>query len=130
MEKLRILIVDDDPSIRKSLQRSLGIPNSNACKSREEAVKALRDDNNVYDVLITDLEMETKFAGIEVAREAKNRSKPVPVIILITGTDEEVVRSRMKLIGIARIDKILFKPFDPSILEVAIQEFYPGFRLA
>lgn len=80
--KTRILLVDDEPVILKSLgailaQLSLTV---HLADSAAAALSAL--NRTEFDLVITDLMMETKTAGWSVVRAARERSHPPEVFIL------------------------------------------------
>lgn len=79
----KALLVDDEESIlrlfRNILERDeFSITTAN---SATQACALIRD--NAYDIVVTDLKMETSAAGFEVVRAA-HISRPRPVIVLLT----------------------------------------------
>ena len=79
----RILLAEDDDSLRRFLAKALERAGFEvrACADGDEAVEAL--DDGVYDLLLTDIVMPG-MDGIEVARLAAIRA-PAMRIIFITG---------------------------------------------
>lgn len=77
----RILLVDDEEIIRRTLGRDVAEMGygATAVADGEAAVAALQED--YYDLVLTDLCMEG-ISGIEVLRKAKARSPEIGVIIL------------------------------------------------
>lgn len=94
--KEKILIVDDDPSIRKVISYTLSQNNFLPFEANDgkEALKIFND--NKIDLVITDLEMP-ELKGMNLIREIKN-IEPEALIIVITayGTIETAVEA-MKL---------------------------------
>jgi two-component system phosphate regulon response regulator OmpR len=107
----RILVVDDDPEIRKLLARyieSQGFRVSLAASCRE-----LRDKlaTNHVDLIVLDV-MLPDGSGLEVCRDLRAQRSSVP-IILLTALKEDVDRIIGLEIG---ADDYLGKPFNPREL--------------
>ena len=64
---LKILVVDDEPTLRRVLTRSLRrkYGDVHSAESKARALEMLADNNN-YDVVLSDNDMEHKGAGIEL----------------------------------------------------------------
>jgi CheY-like chemotaxis protein len=78
----RILIVDDEASITSLLRLVLEGENyevETAASGREAAHKLSEQD---FQLVITDIRMETPTAGFEVVRAARRKSSEVPVAVL------------------------------------------------
>jgi NADH-quinone oxidoreductase subunit E/NADP-reducing hydrogenase subunit HndA len=107
----RILVVDDEPVVRKSCERIL-TPEGYAVESASdgnEAIGKLGKDG--YDLVITDLKMPD-IDGIELIRWIRN-SKPDTGIVVITGyPSQESIKEALSL----RILDYLPKPFSPALL--------------
>lgn len=80
---LRTLLVDDEEAILRLLKTVLELNGFavTTARSAHEACAALSDQ--AFDVVVTDLKMETQLAGFEVVRAAYCLS-PRPVIAVIT----------------------------------------------
>ena len=106
----RILIADDEPSVRDSLGYALqqeGFEVVTASDGADAESKLEADD---FDLLILDIMMPER-SGLDLCREVRGRS-PVP-IILLTAKDEEVD----KVVGLeVGADDYVTKPF--SVREV------------
>lgn len=79
----RVLLVDDDASIIQLFSTVLemnGFAVTRA-QSASEARSAMAEDS--FEIVITDMHMETPTAGFEVVRAARDRS-PRPVIVVVT----------------------------------------------
>jgi two-component system response regulator RegX3 len=101
----RILVVDDEPSVRESVGYALEQEGFNVTMAAdgEEAEGRLTDDN--FDLLILDIMMPGK-SGLDICREVRAQS-PVP-IILLTAKDAEVD----KVVGLeVGADDYMTKPF-------------------
>jgi len=82
---LRVLIVDDDDALRAALIEFLQLRGRQvrSCKDGQEAIRVLQEENEPYDVVITDLIMPS-VGGLEVIRAAKERYAETQVVV-ITG---------------------------------------------
>lgn len=113
MNKLpRILVVDDDPVVAKSIDRVLtakGFAVINA-QSGEDALQKLK--NETYDVVFTDIKMPG-ISGIEVAERIKASQPWLPVVI-VTGYSSLENQSRAKAAGVSAF---LNKPLSPEMIE-------------
>jgi CheY-like chemotaxis protein len=78
----RILIVDDEASILSLLRLVLESENYEVgtAVSAAEATQKLAEER--FDLIITDIRMETPTAGFEVVRTARRNSPEVPVALL------------------------------------------------
>jgi CheY-like chemotaxis protein len=79
----KALLVDDEESIRKLLTTVLEMKDFSvqASDSARNSITILQSDS--YDVVITDLRMETPLAGYYVTRAAA-RVSPRPLIVIVT----------------------------------------------
>ena len=70
----KVLVVDDDPAVRKSFDRVLSSKGYAVitAESGEEALRKLSDEQ--YDVVYTDIRMPG-MSGLEVAEQIKARSR-------------------------------------------------------
>ncbi|MGZ5332262.1 MAG: response regulator [Solirubrobacterales bacterium] len=101
----RVLVVDDEPSVRESVGYALEQEGFDAilADSGEDAESKLAEQS--FDLLILDIMMPGK-SGLDVCREVRSRS-PVP-IILLTAKDAEVD----KVVGLeVGADDYVTKPF-------------------
>lgn len=80
--EIRTLLVDDQPMVLDALNamfESRGFQVATA-SSGQEAIGALRD--SVFDLVVTDMRMETSTAGFDVIREAKAQTYEPVVVVL------------------------------------------------
>lgn len=81
--RLRIMIIDDEPIVCKRLKHVLE-KDGHEVESFIESPKAMeRLEYKVFDIIITDLKMET-IDGIKILQHARGKNPAVKVII-ITG---------------------------------------------
>jgi excisionase family DNA binding protein len=118
----RVLIVDDEPSIRELLTKTLQLATDETGTPRYEVETATdasaaldRMRGSVYDLLIADLKMPG-MDGLTLIREAKRMQANLPVII-ITGFSSE--SSAIEAVNLG-VHGYLTKPFRvPDILSAA-----------
>ena len=111
----RVLVVDDESSIRELLQKTLALAeyDVDVAPDGRAALERLRLGN--YDLLIADLKMPG-MDGLTVIREAKRYKNDLPVII-ITGFSTESSAIEAVNLGVAGY---LTKPFRvPQVLAAA-----------
>ena len=108
----KVLVVDDDPVVRKSFDRVLtskGYAVITAANG-EEALRKLSEEK--YDVVYSDIRMPG-MSGLEVAEEIKARQPWTPVVI-ITGYGTDAAEARAKAAGVT---SFLHKPLSPETIE-------------
>ena len=115
MSKLnRVLVVDDDPVIAKSFERSL--PKTEyvvvTASNGEEALKKLKE--GTYDVVFTDIKMPG-MNGLDLTKEIKAKQSWTPVVI-ITGFGSEENQTTAKELGVT---DFIQKPLNPEIINEA-----------
>ena len=111
MEKLKILVVDDEQRMRKLVKDFLTKKNFEVLEAGdgEEAVEIFFENKDIA-LLILDV-MMPKMDGWEVCREIRQYSE-VPIIML-TAKGEE----KDELLGFdLGVDEYISKPFSPKIL--------------
>ncbi|QLE00681.1 response regulator [Galbibacter sp. BG1] len=114
--KKKILIVEDNPMVVKSLDFKLskdGYETMVASDGRE-ALKILKEQT--FDLLITDL-MLPFVTGIELIEFVKNNLVDLPIIVLSTSTQEEVIMDAFNL----GVEDFITKPFSPNELSLRVR---------
>jgi len=103
----RILVIDDEASVRDILSRMLKIKGHHVVTASdgEEGIEIFKKGN--FDLVFTDLGMP-KISGLEVGKAIKNINSNIP-IAMITGWGMEVDRERLSENG---IDMVISKPFN------------------
>jgi two-component system response regulator RegX3 len=107
MASPRILIADDEPSVRDSVSYALEQEGFQVTKAvdGDDAEQKIGDEDPGYDLLILDIMMPGR-SGLDLCRDLRNRS-PIP-IILLTAKDAEVD----KVVGLeVGADDYVTKPF-------------------
>ncbi len=113
----KVLVVDDDPVVGRSIDRILS-PRGYAVISAASGAEALdrlaRED---YDVVYTDIKMPG-MDGLEVAARIK-ASRPWLPVVIVTGYGSEANEARAKDIGVAGF---LRKPLSPEMVETSAHD--------
>lgn len=121
----RVLVADDDPSIRAICERTLtrmGIQVTLA-EDGEQAVRAFRATR--FDAVVTDIDMP-RLDGLELLRAIRAHDDQIPVLI-VTGNPSLDTAIQALDRGALRYIR---KPFDPSTLDAAVTEGLSYGRLA
>ncbi|MBU5478700.1 response regulator transcription factor [Eubacterium sp. MSJ-13] len=116
MEKLKILVVDDEARMRKLVKDFLIKSNFDVLEAGdgEEAVDEFYENKDIA-LIILDV-MMPKMDGWEVVREIRKYSQ-VPIIMLTAKSDE-----KDELLGFELgVDEYISKPFSPKILVARVE---------
>lgn len=105
--RARILVVDDEPALRTSLTRTLGLEGyrAEAVASGAECMALLAD--RAFDALILDVSMPGGIDGMEVCRRVRAQGSQLPILML---TARDAVDDRVMGLD-AGADDYLVKPF-------------------
>ena len=109
----KVLVVDDDPVVRKSFDRVLtgkGYAVITA-ENGEEALRKLGEEK--YDVVYTDIRMPG-MSGLDVAAQVNKPNRPWTPVVIITGYGTEEAEARAKAAGVS---SFLHKPLSPEMIE-------------
>ena len=121
----KILVVDDDPVVGKSIDRVLsnkGYAVITAANG-EEAMSKLANEH--YDLVFTDIKMPG-ISGLEVAERVKASQPWLPVVI-ITGYGSGAYEARAAAAGVT---DFLHKPLSPEMIEASTDKALSQFRTA
>lgn len=116
MEKLKILVVDDESRMRKLVRDFLVKQNYEVLEAGdgEQALDIFFQEKDIS-LLILDV-MMPKMDGWQVCREIRNYSK-VPIIMLTAKGDERDELQGFEL----GVDEYITKPFSPKILVARVE---------
>ena len=116
MERLKIMVVDDDSRMRNLVRDFLTKSNFEVVEAADgaEAVDIFFEENDIA-LIILDV-MMPKMDGWQVCKEIREYSK-VPIIMLTAKSDE-----RDELLGFELgVDEYISKPFSPKILVARVE---------
>ncbi len=116
MRSLRVLVIDDDPSLLESLRISLldeghKVTTANGGQAGIDAFRSAQKAGRLFDVVITDLRMPD-VDGRQVVSSVREMSAGTP-IILLTGWGQQVTSDSNRPLA---VDRLLGKP--PRIREL------------
>jgi two-component system KDP operon response regulator KdpE len=113
---LRVLIVDDEPAIRRFLRTSLAAQGHQVFEAEdgEPTLEALR--RTPMDILILDLGLPG-IDGFEVIRQLRSQGSSIPIIVLSSRTDE---RGKVEALDLGA-DDYLTKPFGVDELHARVR---------
>ena len=116
MDKLKILVVDDESRMRKLVRDFLVKQNYEVLEAEngEAALDVFFEEKDIA-LLILDV-MMPKMDGWQVCREIRNYSK-VPIIMLTAKGDERDELQGFEL----GVDEYITKPFSPKILVARVE---------
>ncbi len=116
MDKIKILVVDDESRMRKLVRDFLVRQNYEVLEAAdgEEALDVFYEQKNIA-LIILDV-MMPKMTGWEVCREIREISK-VPIIMLTAKGDESDELQGFEL----GVDEYISKPFSPRILVARVE---------
>ena len=108
----KVLVVDDDPAVRKSFDRVLSGKGYAVitAENGEEALRKLNEEK--YDLVYSDIRMPG-MSGLDVAEKIRAR-RPWTPIVIITGYGTDIAEERAKAAGVS---KFLHKPLSPAMIE-------------
>ncbi len=112
-----ILIIEDEPRMRRLLEISLGEDGHhvNAVEDAETGLKALR--RNSVDLVITDLKLPG-MSGLEFLQEAKRLSAGVPIVVMTAYGTVETAVDAMK----AGASDYVLKPFTMAEMKLVVNK--------
>jgi DNA-binding NtrC family response regulator len=118
---MKVLIVDDEPSIREVLRLSLRRSgwDSTTAESFGEAARLL--DREEFDLVLTDLQLPDGD-GIEILRMTREHWPETPVIVITAHGSADTAVAAMKL----GAHDYLTKPFDIDELSIRIRQAFDG----
>ena len=118
---MNILMVEDDNSVAEMMKMFFAKEdwNVNIAEDGIQAVEEFKKNKNKYDIITLDLNLPKKD-GMQVAKEIREISKQIPIIML-TARDSE--SDQILGLGIGA-DEYVTKPFSPLALIARIKALY------
>jgi two-component system response regulator MprA len=102
----RVLVVDDDPPLRRMLQRTLSAEGWEVTVAADGGAALLAAERSAPDVIVLDVAMPD-FDGLAVCRRLRSKGLPTPILML---TARDAVPDRVAGLQ-AGADDYLVKPF-------------------
>lgn len=96
MKNLSILVVDDDPVIRRLLEKRLKDENYKVQLAEDGYVAEKLLQQNYYDIVLTDLMMPGDIGGIEVLEIAKKINSRMEVVLITAHSSVDTAVQAMK----------------------------------
>jgi len=118
--KVRVLVVDDFPTMRRivrSLLRQLGFENVDEAENGEDALKKLRSAE--YGLVISDWNMPV-MEGLELLKHIRNdpQLKDIPFLMVTAEAEKEKIIEAIK----SGVDNYIVKPFTGDVLKEKLEK--------
>ena len=114
--KVRVLVVDDDPVVRRSCERILGKDyDVQLAENGTEGLSLLAAEP--FDLALIDLKLPD-ISGMDILRQAPNAFPDVPLIII---TGYSTIKGAVEAIKMGAFDYVA-KPFTPDEMEAAVEK--------
>ena len=114
MTSQNVLVIDDDPSVRKALQRLIRSAGMEA-ETFASAEDFLAESHVLADCLVLDVRMPG-MSGLELQQLLIAKEQPVPIVFISAHEDGEIRRDAFA----AGAAGFLHKPFEDQVLLDAI----------
>ncbi len=118
LDKVKILIVDDEPNVRDGLREAIDAPEFEieTAPDGESALRRIRRET--IHVVVTDLRMPGAVDGFDILREVRERDPETPVIMI---TAHGTIDGAVEAMKMGAMD-FLAKPLDIKHFRVLIQK--------
>jgi two-component system cell cycle sensor histidine kinase/response regulator CckA len=112
----RVLLVEDDPSVREGVRRMLGASGYEVVEASDgsAALAALASDGHPFEVLLSDVAMPA-LDGRQLSREVRARWPKLPIVLMSGFADPDAVERDVP--GVT----FLQKPLEVASLVAAVQ---------
>ena len=126
MKKVKIMVVDDDPGIRDSLQTILSSRRFNVITAADRTEGMDKIKTEKPDLLILDIMMSSWLDGLDMSKTLKDdpQFRDMPILML-TGVKEKTTfdfRPRTGTPDWCSVDAYLDKPVEPDVLLAEIEK--------
>ncbi|MBI5592842.1 MAG: response regulator [Deltaproteobacteria bacterium] len=118
MEKIRILIVEDEAISAMSITRALRLYGYTVCErasTGEEAIRIARREKP--DVILMDILLAGQMDGFEASREIRSLAD-IPIVFMTGYMDDDI---SMRVNAMECVD-LLVKPIEPEDIRLAISQ--------
>ncbi|WP_031427488.1 response regulator transcription factor [Flavimarina sp. Hel_I_48] len=114
--KKRILVIEDNPMVIKSLEFKLKKEGYDVHLTEDgrEAMKKLESES--FDLVLTDL-MLPFITGNQLIEYIKKNHPDLPIIVLSTATQEDIITDAFSM----GVDDFITKPFSPNELALRVK---------
>src|SRR4051812_9712361 len=116
MHPMRVLLVEDDRSVREAVRRALVIEGYDVVLAEHGLDAVIQVDSRVPDCVVLDIGLPG-IDGLEVCRRVRQNGNRVPILIL---TARDAVSDRIDGLD-AGADDYLVKPFDVGELKARLR---------
>ena len=116
MNSISILVIDDEPAVRKTIKAVLISEHMNATCAKDSRTALELLEQELYDLILLDIMMPGQD-GFAFLKELRSRQCYIPVILL-SGRDESTSQVKGLSIG---ADDYITKPFNKTVLISRIQ---------
>lgn len=116
MNTLSILVVDDDPVIRRLLEERLRKAKYNVEVAEDGYAAQKLLDAKYYDIVLTDLIMPGDIGGLEVLEIAKNKNSNIEVVLITAHSSVDTAVKAMKKGAVDYLEKPI--NFDELFLRI------------
>ena len=115
--KKRILIIEDNPMVVKSLEFKLTKDGYEVIVAEDgrRALEILKEDDSIQ-LVITDL-MLPYVTGTELIEHIRNNTPNMPIIVLSTSNQEEIITDAFMM----GVNDFITKPFSPNELSLRVK---------
>lgn len=114
---LRVALIEDDPEIRRLLERVLEPADLDLTLFRNGAAFLEAGGPFLFDIVVTDLEIPGS-SGMEVLKACRDEPEPAEVLVL---TGQRTIRKAVEAVHLGAFDS-LSKPVDPEKLRHRIRK--------
>ena len=109
---MRVLLADDDPSLRRALGMSLTRAGFTVTVVDDGEIAIQLSNDQTFDIVIADFNMQ-RVGGCQVIKHFKERFGAAVCCIVLSGDDDEIMNAACFLAG---ADDVLVKPMSPTEL--------------
>ncbi len=92
---MKILIVDDDDLVQKTMQFTFSDSDVTSAETGEEALKLIKAQG--FNVLFLDIRLKGKLTGVDVLKKAREIDPLLPIIMMSGLDDDEIQRQCLEL---------------------------------
>ena len=118
MRKINVLVVDDEPRMRKLIKDFLTKKDYEVMEAQdgENAIEIYKENIDKIDLILLDV-MMPKLDGWSVLRLIRQENKKIPIIMLTARSEEQDELFGFEL----GVDEYISKPFSPKILVARVE---------